>query len=253
MLTGPNAAFLFKQIAASEIYGEHAEDLEYGTLVRNDGYWMTLWDLAAAPTIELIIQDVQKKAATDGTSLKGCLLLVDPKDETSPAATEITEALFVYGLSEPPAHRGYPDQVQVLAKPDFPKSRGGFACTHEPGSSTGGELVANLNAGSTEILGPFYRQTAAASRVDASTGKLGGGASTQIAHAGTGVCRRILAIIPGGGEDCLGLTLKGIADYSGNKGELLLTCWSSRKGSLRYAIEGLGFETQLTARFHIAE
>lgn len=253
MFTGPNAAFLFKQIAFSEIHGELVEDIEYGTLIRNNGYWLALWDLAAAPTIELIIKDVQKKAAADGTSFAGCMLLLDPKDEAGAQAREISEALFVYSLAEPPEHKGYPDQVQLMAKPAFPKAKAKFNCSNEPGSTTGASVVAELNPGSAEMLGPIYRATAGTTSVDTSTGQLGSSSSTVIAHASSGICRRLLAIKPGGGEDCLGLTIKSIAEYSAEKGEIVLTCWSSRKGTLRYALEGLGFATQLIVRFHIAE
>jgi len=253
MPSGPNAAFLCRQIALSEIRGEPVTELEHGMVVRSSGHWLVLWDLAAAPTIELIIQAALKEADTGGASLRGGLLLLSPDEEQNPAAQEIAEALFVYGLAEPPEYSGYPDQVQVLAKPEFPKSRSGFSLNHRAGAVTGAEVVSNLGQGSREMLGPFFGLTAADLEIDVSTGSVGSEGSTEVQHAANGVCRRLLAIRPGGGEACLGLTIKGISEQSSERGELLLTCWSSRKGTLRYALSGLGFETQLIARFQLAE
>ncbi len=103
------------------------------------------------------------------------------------------------------------------------------------------------------MLGPFFGETAAQLPADMSTGKMGSEGSTEVVHAASGVCRRLLSIRPGGGEECLGLAIKGISELSSKQGELLFTCWSSRKGTLRYALSELGFETQLIARFHVAE
>lgn len=253
MPTGPNAAFLCRQIALSEIHGDNIEELEHGMIVRSNGLWLVLWDPAAAPTIELIIKAALKSAEAEGAALRGGLLLLSPGEEQQPAVAEIAEALFVYGLPEPPEHSGYPDQVQVLAKPDFPKARSGFSCSHQPRATTGGELVANLGRGSREMLGPFFGSTASDLEIDSSTGEVGAAGSTEVLHTASGVCRRLLSIRPGGGEQCLGLTIKGIAEHSSEQGELLFTCWSSRKGTLRYALSELGFETQLIARFHVAE
>jgi hypothetical protein len=253
MPTGPNAAFLCRQIALSEIHGDNIEELEHGMVVRSNGHWLVLWDLAAAPTIELIIQSALKNAEAEGATLCGGLLLLSPDEEQQPAVKEITEALFVYGLTEPPEHSGYPDQVQVLARPEFPKAHSGFSVTHQTGSTTGGKLVANLGQGSREMLGPFFGMTAADFEIDNSAGCVGGEGSTEVLHAANGVCRRLLAIRPGGGEACLGLTIKGISEQCSERGELLFTCWSSRKGTLRYALSELGFETQLIVRFHLAE
>jgi hypothetical protein len=253
MPSGANAAFLCKQIALSEIFGEHVEDLEHGMLLSNSGYWLVLWDMAAAPTIELVIKDVLKKAGAAGTTLRGCLLLMTAEEEAGTAAHEITEALFVYGLTEPPGHKGYPDQIQVLAKPEFPKARPEFSAEISAAGVTGAELVDKLGQGSQEMLGPLFRLTASGLAVDVTSGSIGSGGTTELFHASNGVCRRLLAIKPGGGDVCLGLAIKAITERTAEQGELLFTCWSSRKGTLRYALAELGFETQLIARFALAD
>lgn len=112
--------FLCRAVLRTELAGEGwAERAGAATLLTSTGLWLGVWDAALAGDPEALIRDAQATAEDGGTRLAGAVVLHE-QPGAGTALSELGDALYVYGY---PQAGGWPDSIQVLGKPSWPKPR----------------------------------------------------------------------------------------------------------------------------------
>jgi ribosomal protein S18 acetylase RimI-like enzyme len=261
MMQDPNVGFLGRQLVLTELPGGETVELEGGCLVKSGELWAGLWLLDALGDPERFIKRVQAEAASCGKRWAGTVALIPPGAEGSPLVKELSEALFVYGYPEARGRSGGgPDVVQILGKPPAPPSHEEIqlaqADGHDPQVQ---EFLRQATSSPEMIVGPAWATQDALSRLprflvaftdDTPAGVIG------VYDGPGGVIGRVvlLWVDPAHRGQGLGRTLIGeTAAHSARQEQVLLSAWCPRDGTLRYYLQQLGFEDQLTALYYLAQ
>lgn len=244
--------FLLRAVLRTELCGaQWTEQAGAGILAGAAGAWLGVWDAGQAGDPEKLIQSAQAAAAGQGSQLAGALAVALPGD-SSQALSDLGDALYVYGF---PKAGQWPDSVQVLGKPSWPKPRKGievhFAATDAAlpeGAPRPGQGADGITGACLAHLPSLPSETLVASEQDLPIGV------AQLIVDGPVARVAYLWVAPEHRKQGVGAALlEQAAKKAQAAGCIAFSVWTRSSGLLRYYFPRFGFAQQLGASWFLPE